>query len=125
MRSRRLRVPDVQPALALRRVLPPPAAGALVLTRQDCARTRLTADRNEATLVEVVERDAVLPDEGPGFGGAPAGQWIELHEASVAPGVRLVDLHDGDRRSRGGALIAALPGRPGAQLGEGTSKGFD
>ena len=58
----------MQPALALGRFLPPPAAGALVLAGTHGARARLAADRDETLVVQGVVRHAVVAKVFPDLG---------------------------------------------------------
>src|SRR6185295_9318805 len=109
----------VQPALALGGFLPPPASSPLVLARANGARARLTTDRDEAVIVQRVVRDALAPDVLPDLRRAPARQGIELEQPAASAGEIAVEFqHVHVRACR--ALIATLPGGPGAQRGERT-----
>src|SRR5438552_2156601 len=110
---------DVQAALALRCLFPPPASGALVLAGARRTGARLAADRNEAAVVQLVVRHVLFADMAPDVGERPAGQRVALQQgrAGVAGEVRVgLDLRNARTSRR--TLIGALPGDPGVEARE-------
>src|SRR5579872_3519710 len=73
----------VDAALLYLVVLPPPAAGALVLSRGGGAGAGLAADRRVALVVERVVRHVVVPDVVPHLGPGPARERGDLRDPVV------------------------------------------
>src|SRR5215510_13747092 len=70
----------VQAAFLLVVLFPPPAAGALGLTLLHCARAGRAADRQEALIVQRIDRNAVLPHERDDTLARPVEQRIDFDE---------------------------------------------
>src|SRR5262249_29179857 len=79
-RARAVGTGEMQPALALGLLFPPPAASALVLVGPHRARAGGAADGTEAALVQRIFRQLALADVLPDPGRAPGGQRVELPE---------------------------------------------
>ena len=105
--SSRARV-EVDPALALLGLLPPPAPGALVLAGLDRPGARRAADRRVAAVVEGVVGQVVLADVGPDPVARPVGERRDLPDRRRAadPGPLFGGL------GAGRDLVAAKAGDP-------------
>jgi hypothetical protein len=86
---------EMQTALLLRILFPPPAAGALVFAGKDGARTRVAADAGVAGGVERVLREISFAGIREHIGRRPIGERADLHRRGRAieifdPGARFV-----------------------------------
>src|SRR5215471_12622748 len=100
-------VGQVQPTLLDVRLLPPPAARALVLARRDRPGARRAADGCVATFVQRVVVQPVLPDVRPDLVPTPCDQRRDLRDAAV----RRIGL-DHRRAPPAGGLIPPQPRHP-------------
>jgi hypothetical protein len=112
--------PRVQPALAVGVGLPPPAPGALVLAGAGRPGAGGAADRGVALLVQRVDGQAVGPHVGPDLVAGPVGERVELDDAAMG----VVHLGLGGP-GPGRAAVAAQPGRPRPDPGQGPVQGGD
>src|SRR5437899_2061611 len=97
----------VHPALFWRARLPPPSAGARVLSFADRARARCASDGLVALVIERVVRDIVGADVIPDLVLGPIGQRRDLND----PAVVVIDFDLADiRASR--PLVATQAGHP-------------
>src|SRR5438132_8570546 len=104
----------MQAALLDAVLLPPPAAGALVLAGLGGAGAGGAADRRVALAVERVQRQGGLACVSPDLVPSPFRQWRDLGDAAMGG----VGGRDGGGRP-GGALVAAEAGDPGVVALEG------
>src|SRR5580692_8377028 len=111
---------QVDPALLVLGILPPPAAGARVLAGLDGARAGRAADRGEALVVQRVDGDAVGLRVGAHLLHRPADERVHLRHAAV----RGVDLDLGALGARHG-LLAAQAREPRVQVGERAAERLD
>src|SRR5207302_75566 len=107
----------VDPALLDRAGLPEPPAGPLIFARLRGAGAGLAADRGIAALVERVDRQPVLADEGPDLVPAPTRQRSDLGD----PAVGWIRRHHGDPGTRLG-LLPSHAGDPGVVTGQGADQ---
>src|SRR5436190_7834148 len=114
LRSRNvsLLVRHVKTAFFRLRVLPPPAAGPLVLARLDRACAWPAADAWISAIVQRVIRYVVLPDVPPHIVVGPVGERIHLHQLVAFVPLDLVQRRACDR------LLPAQPRDPGVEAGE-------
>src|ERR1022692_4502550 len=111
---------QVQTALLVLGVLPPPAAGARVLTGLDGARARGAADRRIAAIVQRVDGDAVLLGVGAHLFHRPADQRVDLHDVAVGA----IDLDLG-RLGAGDRLLVAQARHPRLEAGQRAAEWLD
>src|SRR5437660_4888253 len=109
---------QVQAALLGVRLLPPPAARALVLAGLDGPRAGRAADGCVAALVQRVVVEPVLADVRPDLVPAPPHERGDLRDAAVG-GVRLHHR----RASPAGRLVPAQAGHPGVEALQGPGQG--
>src|SRR5262249_25055105 len=96
----------VQAALLLVVLLPPPTAGALALARLDRARAGRAAGRQEALIVQRIDRNAVLAHERGDALARPVVQRIDLDEPAHGVECRI------GRRGTLQGLLGAQTGDP-------------
>src|SRR5215468_11402073 len=101
-------LPEVEAALLVLGRLPPPAAGADVLSRRDRARAGRAADRRIAARVQRVHRQVVLARVTPDLRFGPGGERVQLDD----PAVRRIDLDHLDGGA-GRRLLAPQTRQPG------------
>src|SRR6185437_5422471 len=104
----------MQTALASFRLFPPPAPRALIFPGLDRARARRAADARETAVMQFIVRHLVRGDVVPDLFARPVRQRIELDDTVML----LVDF-DFAHIGTGYPLLAANPGHPGIQTGEG------
>src|SRR5581483_11191806 len=112
---------DVDAALLVLGVLPPPPPGARVLAGRHRARAGGAADRWIAAVVQRVDRDLVRVGVGAHLGRRPGDERVQLGDAAAVAGV---DLDLGGLRA-GHRLLAAQAGHPGVQRGQHAAEGLD
>src|SRR5262252_2316486 len=101
---------QVQAALLDVGLLPPPAAGPLVLAGLDGPGAGRAPDGRVAALIEGVVVEPVLPDVCPDLVPAPGDERRDLGDAAMGG----VGLHD-RRAPAAGGLVPPQPGHPGVE----------
>src|SRR3546814_408647 len=120
-----LQIAGMQPAFLVSGFLPPPASFALVLIGQYRAGAGLAADADETALVQAVVGDFQHADVAPDFLAGHLRQRVELVQRVVRCGEGRIQLQHRYLAACAGALIAALPGSPGADGGQFASQWLD